>query len=112
MINIRQGLFETNSSSMHTLTIVSESKYNAWIAGELLFDSEAEGLISKKDAIAEYAEDHYGVPPADDEALARFGYYTYEKYKERFCEFLDTYTERYVSESGDKIIVFGCYGYE
>lgn len=35
-VQIRQGVFETNSSSLHSLTIIPISK---WGKGELLMDS-------------------------------------------------------------------------
>lgn len=37
MINIRKLLFETNSSSVHSITMCDEDDYNAWVAGEKLF---------------------------------------------------------------------------
>ena len=35
---IRFGVFETNSSTTHTLTIVSREDFEAWKNGELIFD--------------------------------------------------------------------------
>lgn len=34
---IRRGLFETNSSSMHSLTMVEEDVFNKWKKSELLY---------------------------------------------------------------------------
>lgn len=38
MIKIREGLFETNSSSTHNLTICTKKEYNDWKAGKLLYN--------------------------------------------------------------------------
>ena len=38
-IQIRKGVFETNSSSTHTLVIASNEEYEKWQKGELYFDA-------------------------------------------------------------------------
>lgn len=35
---IRRGVFETNSSSTHSLTMCSEEEFEKWKNGEILFD--------------------------------------------------------------------------
>lgn len=35
MIQIRQGVFETNSSSTHSITIASESDFDKWKNGDV-----------------------------------------------------------------------------
>ena len=35
MIQIRQGVFETNSSSTHSITIAPESDFNKWKNGDV-----------------------------------------------------------------------------
>lgn len=37
-IQIRQGVFETNSSSTHSITICTQEQYNDWVAGKCKFD--------------------------------------------------------------------------
>lgn len=34
---IRRGVFETNSSSVHSITMCSDSEFDRWENGELLF---------------------------------------------------------------------------
>ena len=36
---IRCGVFETNSSSTHSLTMCSEEEFEAWKRGEVLFQA-------------------------------------------------------------------------
>jgi len=50
MIKIRQNIFETNSSSTHSLIIAMEEEYNAWEKGDLLFDEENNKFIKSEDA--------------------------------------------------------------
>ena len=42
---IRRGLFETNSSSIHSMVLCTEDEYNRWLAGELAFDID-EGVLT------------------------------------------------------------------
>ena len=35
---IRRGVYETNSSSTHSLTMCSKEEFEQWKNGELLFD--------------------------------------------------------------------------
>jgi hypothetical protein len=47
---VRVGTFETNSSSVHCMTMCTNSDYEKWQNGELLFDTDSECLISKEEA--------------------------------------------------------------
>ena len=44
-IQIRTGLFETNSSSVHSLVMVSGNDYEKWKNGELVYDRMDDKLI-------------------------------------------------------------------
>lgn len=43
MIQIRHSIFETNSSSVHCLVVLTSSEYNAWKNGEAFIDYYASG---------------------------------------------------------------------
>ena len=51
MITIRRNIFETNSSSTHSLSVVSKEEWEKFKAGELYFASDNWDLISKEDII-------------------------------------------------------------
>ena len=38
MINIRHGLFETNSSSVHSMTLLTQDEYKKWESGDYYLD--------------------------------------------------------------------------
>ena len=38
MINIRYGLFETNSSSVHSMTLLTQDEYEKWESGNYYID--------------------------------------------------------------------------
>lgn len=95
-VSIRVGTFETNSSSVHSLTITSLDEFNMWKNGDMLFDSYAEKLINKQDADEEYI--HSGV------------YYTFDSYFEEFAGYYETF-EHEKKVDGVDVIVFGYFGY-
>lgn len=43
---IRQGFFETNSSSTHSMIIMSKEDYNKWNSDEVCFDSSNGSTVS------------------------------------------------------------------
>lgn len=47
MINIRNSVFETNSSAVHSLVLMNDKDYKAFVNGETLFDWWSETFISK-----------------------------------------------------------------
>ena len=47
--HIRRGVFETNSSSTHSLTVCSEDEFEAWKRGELLLDEWNGQFVSAVD---------------------------------------------------------------
>lgn len=92
MIQIRTGVFETNSSSVHSLTIVTAEDYRKWGDGELSFDRWEEKLVQ--------------IPADNDRYLSSEQYYDYVRYRG-----LDEFYEEFTTPSGDEIVVFGYSGY-
>lgn len=137
MIQVRGKVFETNSSSTHSLTMCSEEEFNKWKAGELLFDYYNECFadameLSEEDK--ENAKQHYNDTKgsywknwdqlSEEEIKSWYDKYANEylrghKYDclqtyEDWCGkgYLERFTHRYTSPSGDKIVAFGKYGYD
>lgn len=121
MISIRKNVFETNSSSTHSLCVCTEEEYKKFKQGELFFHFGK--LVSKQDFPKEYTEllekldrldmdsDDYWdkVDKIEDEiADYRYEYRTYDS----LGEYLEYYDEHFTTPSGDKMVVFGEYGYD
>lgn len=136
MKQIRHGVFETNSSSTHSLTFCTEEEFEKWKAGKLLFDTYNEELVEvdvsitdaeKNDAKAYYerckktfwkvweqlseeeVEAWYRKYMEDFHKVDKYQYKTHHQYI--YDSDLETFTQRYTSPSGDKIVAFGKYGY-
>ena len=50
---IRRGVFETNSSSVHSLTMCSFDEFDKWVRGEVMFDTYNHKLVDIKPEITE-----------------------------------------------------------
>lgn len=56
---IRRSVFETNSSSVHSLTMCTQSDYDRWKNEELIYDYWDNKLISTDELDDDYEEDPY-----------------------------------------------------
>lgn len=142
MLQIRKNVFETNSSSTHSITMCSQDEYDAWMKGDLLLNdgwwgkdntsefknkkfvtrAEAEDII-RKDPF--YDEEKNGdLSKIPDNELAR-EYYDYETESYVGCdygfytfenymgnEYLEWFEEEYTTSSGETVVAFGLYGYD
>ena len=45
MIQIRRGIFETNSSSVHSLTFISDADWEKFTSGEYVFDTWEDKIV-------------------------------------------------------------------
>lgn len=131
---IRRRVFETNSSSTHSLTMCDEEEFEAWKRGEVLFkkwEDKFVPAIDLSDHIKRMAEEYYEDNKTefqkdwkDLSEKAKQKYYikyvrendfidedakTYEQYINEGD--LETFIYRYTSKNGDKIVAFGEYGY-
>lgn len=88
---VRIGVFETNSSMTHSLTICTAEDYDRWEKGELLLDRYSDKFVNKSD-IKEDDED----------------YLTEEEFYDD--EYLETFYREFTTPSGDRMVAFGNYG--
>lgn len=133
---VRANVFETNSSSVHTLTICTAEEYDKWMNGEMIFDywsRELKESFKISDEIIKEARHRY------DQTKTEY-YKEWEELDEKtrikychkymsesgdygnddqmtFDEFFDnydyeTYVEEFTTPSGDKMVAFGRYGYD
>lgn len=90
MIQIRKGVFETNSSSTHSLTVCTKEEWDQFVKGEV--------VLLYRD----------GFVPADkkDEMDGE----SYDAWKDD--DSLEIYVRNHTTKSGDEIVIFGKYGYD
>lgn len=134
---IRRGVFETNSSSVHSLTMCSSDEFDKWVRGEVMFDTYSDKLVNvkpeiteqdKKSAEAYYEENkkHYWKEwnqLSEEETYewymkymndyGRFDSDRYNTYEEFFDnEYYETYHQSYTTPNGEKVVAFGYYGHD
>lgn len=125
MIKIRYGVFETNSSSVHTLSIAQNDEIDKLKNGELLVYlgwKRDKYLITYEDAIHELMEDFNKYNDQEEKAIIESGdkeeiyRLLYENdIAERFeyyleSEYLEPYEEEFTTPKGDRVLVFGRFG--
>ena len=97
---VRRGVFETNSSSVHSITMCTKSDYEKWENGELVFNKWSEELVPITDEIKKSMD-----------AKERI-YLTYEQFGDwEYLEY-ETFKDRMVTPGGEEVIVFGYHGYD
>lgn len=131
---IRRGVYETNSSSSHSITMCSEEEFEKWKDGKLLFDSWKEEFVDvvnlsnnqKEDARKEYEskKNEFSKDWKDLSESAKEKYY--EKYIKEYdliveeCKTyndymndyeLKSFIDKYTTKNGEKVVAFGKYGY-
>lgn len=100
MRQIRRNVFETNSSSTHSITMCMKSEFDKWVNGELVWDRWYHKLVPITPTIKESME--------SDERE----YLTYDQFNDwAYIEF-ETYENNYTTPNGDQVVAFGYYGHD
>lgn len=125
MYKIRRNIFETNSSSTHSITICQKETYDKWRSGEVYYnpwreDGDVEGQFFSKDKVLEHLDEDFTIDELKDmeskypdqffEMLSEEEFATHDMFTDD--DYLEFYKEEYTSKSGDEIVVFGKYGYD
>lgn len=92
MKQVRIGVFETNSSSTHSMVICTEEEFNKWMKGEVLMNLSEDTLVPVNEI------------PSED----MYDYGTVEQWEGN----LESSRVNYTSKSGDKIVILAKYGYQ
>lgn len=126
MRQIRQNVFETNSSSTHSITMCAKSDYDRWKKGKLFLNDgsswfsyspyKTKTFVTREEAIDIVTNNRYRPDEPlesldeDDflEVLRERNIYTYDDYGADFEYFEDSYT----TPSGEEVVAFGYYGYD
>lgn len=136
MIKIRQGVFETNSSSTHSLTMMMKEDYLRWKDGNYMY-TERNGSIYPINSELAPAEQEIYTPEEVCAFLMNDKYFreavgglsilggptpetlaeydpqeygfdtTYDK-----SEYLDDYYDEFTTPNGETVVAFGQYGYD
>lgn len=136
MFSIRRGVFETNSSSTHSLIICSDKVYNDWKNEKVLYDSYDEEFVEAKqpndsdfrkaesmymEDKSEYMKDWKDLTPEQQlkylkenvmEETDPYQYKTYEDYTDEMSNMEESFERTYETEHGDIVHILGYMGYD
>lgn len=125
---IRRGVFETNSSSTHSITIMMKNDYDRWCEEDLLlytgddfwWDDKSKApktnnLYTEEEAI-EFCKTRKYYIERDFESMDEDNLREYLKeeefiYSDEEDECLESFYEEFTTPSGETICCFGEYGY-
>lgn len=120
---IRRGVFETNSSSVHSITMCSQDEYSKWESGELLFNRDSECFVKREEAIDNvktlthwntgkllYEDFDWNDTYEVNRILRKNSYYTSDEYWDNMD--YETFDDTYTTKSGEVIHAFGYYGHD
>lgn len=120
-IKIRKGVFETNSSSTHSITMCNESDYEKWINGELYlarwgykdkdFITKKEYDSELKDFIKKYNDEYdgeYDDEEIESEFIDEAGFLSFQDWCDNFD--YETEVSHFTTPSGDKVVALCYYG--
>ena len=121
---IRRGVFETNSSSVHSLTMCDKTEFEKWKRGEVLFWKNRDKFGTKDDFIEELQNYRYSwgdrrlvypdVDWSDDKQVHDIfsdeGICSHDYYFDEMNYDYETYWDSFTTKSGDEIVAFGYYG--
>jgi uncharacterized protein (UPF0305 family) len=125
MRQVRNGVFETNSSSVHSITMCMKSDYDKWVNGELYWDRWSNKFVTKEvvekfieKLREEFREDNPDYVQGDEEWEEEFmeyvdddkQYYTYEEFNDYECIEYETFANTFTTPSGEEVVSFGYYG--
>ena len=91
-IQVRCGVFETNSSNIHALVICTKAEYEAFQDGRMLFDRWKYEFVSLKEKNDDTCD--------------------YDGFQEYGNECGETYCKQFTTPSGDEMVAFGYYGHD
>lgn len=121
---IRRGVFETNSSSVHSITMCSQDDYSKWERGELYKERYGSDELMTRDEIIEelrtqtnWRTEKLAYPDVDwnntdevNELIRANDYFTEQEFWDSIdCE---TFNSTHTISSGEKVVAFGYYGYD
>ena len=126
MIQIRRNVFETNSSSTHSITMCMKSDYDLWVKNKVWFIDRYEALFLAWDELIEYITKTQHVDIDDietikrdytdgyiervEDMLADYDIYSYDSWMDKKHPDLERFTDEFTTPKGEVVKSFGYYG--
>jgi hypothetical protein len=122
MKQVRRGVFETNSSSTHSLTMMMKSDYERWQNDQLYlytgsgwgwdFNQPVKNKMYTRDEVVAFVKSYryYDKEAEIDNKMLR--YMDFIAWDDEGNEYLESFYREFTTPSGETIVAFGEYGYD
>jgi len=121
---VRRGVFETNSSSVHSLTMCSNNVYKEWENGKVLYWEDKEKFATREQIINKmktmrryddslrfkYTEEEWNNPDVVDDIFSDERIRTCEEFFDNYD--YETFEDKYTTPNGEVVVAFGYYGHD
>ena len=97
---LRRGVFETNSSSVHSLTMCSGTDFDKWIKGELAWNRWEDELVPITEDVKRSMDN------------GEHEYLTYQQFNDYDYIEYETFEDSYTTPNGENVKAFGYYGHD
>lgn len=121
-MQIRRGVFETNSSSVHSITMCTGSDFDRWTDGELLFWEDEKKFGTREEIIEDLKKSTWydgklRYPDINwddkDQVSDIFNDENIKMFNQYFQnDWFETYWEAYTTPGGENVVAFGYYGHD
>ena len=136
MYSIRRNVFETNSSSTHSLIICSDKMYHDWKNMKVVYDNDNDEFVEAKQPTeidfhkaevmymenkSDYMKDWKDLTPKMQLAYLKenvmeepdpYQYKTYENYRNEMNSMEESFERTWETEHGDVVHILGYMGYD
>ena len=136
MISVRRNVFETNSSSTHSLIICSDKMYNDWKNMKVVYDNDNDEFVEAKQPTeidfnkaeamymenkSDYMKDWKDLTPEMQLAYLKenvmeendsYQYKTYDDYRNEMNSMEESFERTWETEHGDVVHILGYMGYD
>lgn len=120
---VRKGVFETNSSSTHSMIMCTGEEYQKFEDGEMLLNMWDGELFSYDDIVDFINSDDYykdpftksGIDITDKRAVVKWAAANIDDLQDAddfYDTYLETFSQSFTTKSGEKVVAFGRYGYD
>ena len=122
-MTVRQGVFETNSSSVHSLTMATKDDYEKFENGELFyitfrcpyFENVHKDFISRDELYQIAKELGFDGKIEDTDELLNFfdgDVVSYDLFWDSDHERFEYFTDEFTTPKRETVVAFGYYGYD
>lgn len=110
MIQIRQNIFETNSSSVHSITLCTEDEFQKWKNGKILFDRDECRFVTPEQFEEFKSSEYYNEEYDHDRGLTYNQFFDWQG-DDSYLDYMEKY-QKHEKINGVDIVAFGYYGHD